>query len=722
MMRIALHIGGRPFEGQSVVGREAVGSHFRIAVSVIGTDDQPVDLVGKDFELKLTPVRSPPLTITGIVVAASSSYGSSTHQLDLELGPEAELLQHGQSSRVYLDKTSKDIATDVIDRAGVGAATWHITAPPSRPYTAQYREDDWTFVDRLTREDGMYSFYDHAEGGTKLVFADDSAKATAVDGTFHHRTHHGIVATEKWVTGLSSRASSVPGAFVTRDRDPLKPKLALSARAADGAEDLEVYAWPARAITDGALRARAKTSLESLRARHVVVMGTSESTELRCGKLFEIEERTLPAALCKLFCIAVGWTMHMDGAFTLEFTAVPSTVRFRLPLQPGARAPLGVETAIVRGASGHEIDADEHGRVFAQPVWDREGKKDDSCSIRSRVGQSALVRSMAIPRVGWGMLVGHHDGDVDRPWVMSRFVDGTHPPPYKLPDNMTETSWQTLTSPHDATISEVVFEDKAGSEQVRVHAARDMTVEVGDNETRTVGNRHVLEVTADRTVTIDADEKLTVTKDQKTTVKGAESTTIDGSRSITIKGKEEASIGGDRTEKTKADRTTDIGKKRTLTVSGTMSATTKKSLTREILKKLSVTAGGAWSTQTDAGLLMTTKGNADETIAGARTENGKAGVQTLVKGDFKDTTAAAHAVTAKGSVGESAKGKMKLTVGAALNATAPQIEIVADSEITLVCGGSTVTIKSGEISIKAPTLAVTGPLVTSNGAQVKHNA
>src|SRR4029079_14561718 len=105
---------------------------------------------------------------------------------------------------------------------------------------------------------------------------------------------------------------------------------------------------------------------------------------------------------------------------TQTFTAVPSKVPFRPAHRPAARTALGAETAYVRGASNQEIDADEHARVIVQPTWDREGKKDDSGSIRSRVGQASLARSMAIPRVGSGMLVSHLDGDVDRPWVMAR--------------------------------------------------------------------------------------------------------------------------------------------------------------------------------------------------------------------------------------------------------------------------------------------------------------
>ncbi|MBX3196934.1 MAG: type VI secretion system tip protein VgrG [Labilithrix sp.] len=722
MPATTLTVDGHALPSTEATGHEAVGEHFRVHVRARATDDvKAADLVGKDFTLKLETRTGDELEIAGVVVSAASTYRGGSEHLDVELGPEAELLGQGQSSRVFQGESSVDIAKAVLSGAGVAAARWSVGASPAaRVYTAQYREDDWAFVERITREDGLYFFYDH-DGGTTLVFADDSSSAPALDGTFIHRTDHGTTTAARWVSKIAARTVAVVNAFSTRDRDPLKPKLDVSATEKEGDGDLEIYAWPARAMTASAAKARAQTSLEALRARRLVVSGLSESTAIRCGKLLEIDDDSVPAALRELFCIAIDWTIGPDGAFRLDFTAVPKTVPYRLPHRSAARAPLGAETAYVRGTSGQEIDVDEHARIFAQPVWDRDGEKDDTCSVRARVGQPALARSMAIPRIGWGMLVGHQDDDVDRPWVMARLVDGTHPPPYKLPDHMTRTSWQTLTSASDGTLSEIVFEDERDAEEITIRASRDMAVEIGDSEARTVGNRHVLEVAENRTVTVDADDKLTVTKDQTTSVKGKETTTIEGSRSITVKGKEEDSVGGTRTEKTKADRTTDIGKKRTLTVGGAMSTKSKKTFTREVLKKHTVTAGGGWTTQADGGLVTTTKGDSDETVGAARTQNGKEGVQTLVKGDLSDTIAAAHAVTAKGSVGESAKGKMKLTVGAALTATAPSIEIVAESEITIACGGATITIKSSEVSIKAPTLAIAGPLVSSNGAQVKHN-
>jgi len=367
MPATTLTIDGRTFPSGSATGHEAVGEHFRIRIRAAGNDDKPADLVGKDFELKLATRTGEELALKGIVVSAASTYGGGAQLIDLELGPEAEILGHGQGSHVYLGESSVDIAKAVMARASVAAARWSVTAPATRPYTAQYREDDWSFIERVTREDGIYFFYDH-DGGTTLVFADDSTAATAVSGAFHHRTDHGTTTTEKWVTNLAARTVAVSNAFTTRDRDALKPKLDLSATKQEGDGKLEVYSWPARVETASAAAARAKTSLEALRARRLVVTATSDSPAIRCGKVIEIEDGPLPDALRKLFCIAIDWSIGEDGTFELQLSAVPKDVPFRLPHRPAARAPLGAETSFVRGAAGQEIDADEHARIFVQPT------------------------------------------------------------------------------------------------------------------------------------------------------------------------------------------------------------------------------------------------------------------------------------------------------------------------------------------------------------------
>src|SRR6185436_264741 len=115
-----------------------------------------------------------------------------------------------------------------------------------------------------------------------------------------------------------------------------------------------------------------------------------------------------------------------------------------------------------------------------QHYWDREGKRDDKASTWMRVGQFPLGGSMILPRIGWDMLIGHHEGDIDRPAVVTHLYDGEHPVPYALPANKTRTAFQTATSPGGGSTNEMRFEDKAGSEEIFLNASKDMNVVVGD--------------------------------------------------------------------------------------------------------------------------------------------------------------------------------------------------------------------------------------------------
>lgn len=713
---LALTIDGEPVVARSASGRSAVGELFRL--TVVGAAPDGPSLLGKDFTLTFGE-----LTLRGLVTAVEAELHDGEHAVALTLGPAVFVLTLGQGSRVFQKLSVVEIVKKVLETAGLQKDTrWatKLTYAP-RVYTVQHRESDWAFIERLLAEEGIFYFFEHGDA-TTLVFADDS-KASDTLGPVHHRMSFGVTTRELWVSQLSMRARVVHDSVAVRDRDHRKPDLKVEATAQAGKKtSLERYEWPGRVETKADATARAKRILEALQARAVEVTGQSGTTAVRPGRKLEVVDHSVESRNGELFVTAVDWTVALNGgSVEVRFSAIPAATPFRLPWREPARRPLGPEAATIVGAAGQEIDTDDSGRVVMLPTWDRLGKKDANASMRVRVGQPALVHSMLLPRTGWSVLFSHHDDDVDRPWAMGRLVDGAHPTAYKLPDDMTRSAWQTLTSPGDGTSNELRFEDKSGQEEIFLHASRDLHVDVGDNDAWTIGHSDTLDVGGNMTVKIGVDEKLTVSKDQTTTIKGKESLAVDGSRSVTVKGKEASSVGGSRTSKVTDDLTVDVLGTRSLTVGAVMRTTTDEGLKREVLKKRSATVGGAATTQTDQGLSVMVIGDTSETVAGAKTETGKAGVMTQVKGDVTETIAGAFVVSAKGSVGEAAKGKLTLQIGAALLATAPKIEIEGKSEITIVCGGSTLTIKSGSVEVKSPTIACAGPMITNTGATVKHN-
>jgi type VI secretion system secreted protein VgrG len=157
------------------------------------------------------------------------------------------------------------------------------------------------------------------------------------------------------------------------------------------------------------------------------------------------------------------------------------------------------------GKAGEEIHTDEFGRVRVQFHWDRRGTMDERSSCWIHVSQpwgGAGYGGVNLPRVGQEVIVDFLGGDPDRPIVVGRVYTNLQKVPYKLPDNKTQSGWKSNSSPTTGGYNEIMFEDSAGKELVRIQAEKDLQRLVKHDETDTVGH--------DRTRVVVHDESLTV--------------------------------------------------------------------------------------------------------------------------------------------------------------------------------------------------------------------
>src|SRR5262249_53483613 len=137
-------------------------------------------------------------------------------------------------------------------------------------------------------------------------------------------------------------------------------------------------------------------------------------------------------------------------------------------------------------------DCDKYGRVKVQFHWDREGKKDENSSCWIRVGTSLAGKEWGmvhIPRIGQEVIVAFLEGDPDQPVIVGSLYKYDNMPPYKLPDNKTQSGMKTRsTKEGDAkTFNELRFEDKKDKEEVYFHAEKDFNRVVENNDTLKVG-------------------------------------------------------------------------------------------------------------------------------------------------------------------------------------------------------------------------------------------
>jgi type VI secretion system secreted protein VgrG len=184
-----------------------------------------------------------------------------------------------------------------------------------------------------------------------------------------------------------------------------------------------------------------------------------------------------------------GGAGDLDEAYNAHYEFLPSDQPFRmLPRTPKPRV-YGIETAKVVGKQGEdseEISTDEYGRIWVQFFWGREPKK--TCPIRvAHVWSSNKWGTQFIPRLGMEVVVDFLEGDPDRPLVTGCVYNGNNKFPYDLPDNKTQSGTKSDSSKGHNGYNEFMFEDKKGSELIRMHAEKDHLVLINANQTGYIG-------------------------------------------------------------------------------------------------------------------------------------------------------------------------------------------------------------------------------------------
>ena len=201
----------------------------------------------------------------------------------------------------------------------------------------------------------------------------------------------------------------------------------------------------------------------------------------------------------------LGGSTSAGGEYSNSFSCIPESVTYRPGRNTSKPAIYGVQTAVVVGPKGAEINTDKFGRVQVQFFWDRyNARMQDpppdpqkaATPVWIRVGQIMAGKhwgAMFIPRIGQEVIVTFIDGDPDRPLVTGVVYNSDQMPPYDPKTEPTKSYIKTNSSTGGDGYNELRFEDKKGKEQVFIHSQRNMDVSVAANSMEGVGNdRHLI--------------------------------------------------------------------------------------------------------------------------------------------------------------------------------------------------------------------------------------
>jgi type VI secretion system secreted protein VgrG len=620
--------------------------------------------------------------------------GLFTYQI--EIVPVLWLAGQRRNHRMFQLLSDVDIALRLLSEWGIDPDLRLSADYKKRKYRVQYGESDYAFLCRLLEDSGVSFWFAGDSGETRLVLSDAPETGDLRTPRIPFRDQPGDVDREH-VTRVRAERQVRPGRYTLRDHDYRRPpsyRLMASAAAESAVEQqLERFHYtpggflfesdrgdPTPAADDrGRYRsdeaeaaAIAQRRLEAQRTEAFSCSFESNAIDLAPGVVFGMLDhpRRELGDDRRLLLVETRLQGEVGRRFNVGAEARSAAVRFRPPLVTPKPRTHGVESATVVGPAGEEIHTDEFGRVRVHFHWDRESQMDQNSSCWIHVSQpwgGTGYGGVNLPRIGQEVLVDFLGGDPDRPIIVGRVYTNLQKVPYTLPDNKTQSGWKSNSTHQTGGYNEVMFEDAAGQELLRMQAEKDHHKLVKNDEEHTVGR--------DRTRQVKRDESVTIGNDRHHQVGQTERIQVGQNQSISVGVNRVAQIGN--------NDTTMIGAQHLVMI----------------------TPPGETFHTTNASTIMTSKKIVASTGAG--------GATTTMENDY-------HAFEGK---------EMWIKASDVVQLRTKNFHVFADAQILLKVGGSAIEIKPDGVAIHGPTITVKGDgnvdiggaVVTIKGTPIKLN-
>src|SRR5690606_8274753 len=214
----------------------------------------------------------------------------------LVLEPFTALLRLRRNALVFQDLDVQGIVSRVLDDYPLSAVRWDVTQPmPVYPITTQYREDDFSFLERLLADAGLAWHFEtdqDAPAGHTWVIRDREAPVHDLGAIRFHR----IDATESGdaISLFRDRLQATATAHATSSwhTEQVAAGAARAEADAAGLPALEVFSAPraGRFPAAAAAQSRADLQLDALRVARQVQTGAGTARQLAPGAAFTLTQ------------------------------------------------------------------------------------------------------------------------------------------------------------------------------------------------------------------------------------------------------------------------------------------------------------------------------------------------------------------------------------------------------------------------------------------------
>jgi type VI secretion system secreted protein VgrG len=615
----------------SFEGIDQISGLFEFQIEVLSKNHSitPDQLIGKTVDVTIQNDQKPVFNgyisrfIYGEVVA------DNLRSYRLTMVPWLWFLSKNNNHRIFQDKTTKEIITQVFKDLGFNDYDFKASGNATkREYCLQHNESDLNFVSRLLEEDGIAYYFEQKKGShvMHIVDAANAYQACAETDLTYSKGNQPNTQLTRWEHVYDFRK----GQWSLNDYDyasPTKSQLQTTASTSKFAnvKNYEHYEYTPYHDFSGIKDLTVKR-IEAEETPLNIIEASSDCSSFYAGGKFKLSKHAVKQEQGNYIITAVRHRVYdnsyLAGAnegqseYGNDIVCIPDDVHYRPRLTHDKPWMQGPQSATVVGPSGEEIYVDKEGRIKVQFHWDREGKDDENSSCYIRVMQpwaGAGWGTSFIPRIGMEVVVNFFDGDPDRPIISGAVYNGDNKPPF---DSKTQSGIKTRSSKEgsNATSNEFRFDDNKGSEQIFIHAEKNLDTEVENDETHTVDHN--------RTKTIGDNETSSIGKNRDKSVGEDQTESIGKNKTI--------DVGSDHSETIAKDKTLDVGEDHTESIGKNMSVTIGDDLTEKVGKKINVNAGDEIVLKTGSASI-TMKKNGDISIKG-KNINIKGSGNVVIKG------------------------------------------------------------------------------------------
>ena len=484
-----------PVDVLTFTGHEQLSSPFRYDIQFTSSDKAiaPESVLMQDgaFSLTAPPVQGMPVqtalrTLHGVITGfkhLSSSQDEARYEVRLE--PRMALLTRSRQNAIYQNQTVPQIVEKILrERHQMRGQDFVFNLKseyPAREQVMQYGEDDLTFVSRLLSEVGIwFRFATDARLKIEVIEFYDDQSGYERGLTLPLRHPSGLFDGEtEAVWGLNTAYSVVEKNVTTRDYNYRTATAEMMTEQHDATGGDNTTYGEAYHYADNFLQKGDKEAAESgafyARIRHerylneqAILKGQSTSSLLMPGLEIRVQGDDAPAVFRKgVLITGVTASAARDRSYELTFTAIPYSERYGYrpaliprPVMAGT-LPARVTSTVKNDIYAH-IDKD--GRYRVNLDFDRDTWKPgyESLWVRQSRPYAGDTYGLHLPLLaGTAVSIAFEEGNPDRPYIAGEKHDSAHT------DHVTIQNYKrnVLRTPAN---NKIRLDDERGKEHIKV--------------------------------------------------------------------------------------------------------------------------------------------------------------------------------------------------------------------------------------------------------------